>query len=298
MNRRTLLLRSAQAAAFAAAIPSWIPLLAAPRSRRFKIGACEWMLGKGCDPASLAVAKEIGLDGVQIDMGTVANNMHLRRPEVQKAYLEASKRTGVEIASLAEAAFWDAPLCTDPRAAKWLDESIDVCKALGLTVTMPACFELDLHDKTRTDHFVAVLKKVAPKAEKLAVTIGLENWLSADDHRRILDRIGSPAVKVYYDVGNSTDKGRNVPKEIRALGKLICEFHFKDGRHLLGQGRIDFKQVRKALDDIHYSGWLHLESAAPSGVVADYTTQLQFLRGLFSPEAKRQRASSVSGPAT
>jgi L-ribulose-5-phosphate 3-epimerase len=282
MNRRTLLVRSAQAAAFAA-VPSWAtPLLAAPQSRRFKIGACEWMLGKPHSPASLAVAKEIGLDGVQVDMGSVANDMHLRRPEMQKAYLEASKQTGVEIASLAEAAFWDAPLCSDPRAAKWLDESIDVCKALGVTITMPACFELDLNDRPGSDRFVAVLKKVAPKAEKLGVTIGLENWLSAADHKRILERIGSPAVKVYYDVGNSTDKGRDVLKEIRELGKLICQFHFKDGKHLLGQGRIDFKQVRKALDDIQYSGWLHLESAAPHGVVADYTTQLKFLRGLFS----------------
>lgn len=289
MNRRTLLLRSAQAAAVAA-VSSWAaPLLAAPRSRRFKIGACEWMLGKGGDPASLTVARQIGLDGVQVDMGTVANDMHLRRPEVQKAYLEASKRTGVEIASLAEAAFWDAPLCTDPRAAKWLDESIDVCKALGVTVTMPACFEVDLSNKAATDRFVSVLKKIAPKAEKRGITIGLENWLSADDHKRLLDRIGSPAVKVYYDVGNSTDKGRDVPKEIRSLGKLICEFHFKDGKHLLGQGRIDFKQVRKSLDDIHYSGWLHLESAAPHGVVADYTTQLKFLRGLFPAESERKR---------
>jgi L-ribulose-5-phosphate 3-epimerase len=281
ISRRTLLVRSGQAAAFVLAAASSSPLLAAPQSRRFKIGACEWMLGKPHNPASLEVAKEIGLDGVQVDMGSVANNMHLRRPEVQKAYLEASKRTGVAIASLAEAAFWDAPLCTDPRAAKWLNQSIDVCKALGITDPMPACFELDLNNKAATNHFVAVLKKIAPKAETLGVTIGLENWLSADDHRRLLDRIGSPAVKVYYDVGNSTDKGRNVPKEIRSLGKLICEFHFKDGRHLLGHGRIDFKQVRKALDDIHYSGWLNIEAAAPNGIIADYSTQLKFLRGLF-----------------
>jgi L-ribulose-5-phosphate 3-epimerase len=293
INRRTLLVRSVQAATFALAGAAWSPLLAAPQSRRFKIGACEWMLGRPCNPASLTVAKEIGLDGVQVDMGTVANDMHLRRPQVQKAYLEASKRTGVAIASLAEAAFWDAPLRTDPRAAKWLDESIDVCKALGVTVTMPACFELDMNDKPGIDHFVAVLKKIAPKAEKLGVTIGLENWLSAEDHRRLLDRIGSPAVKVYYDVGNSTDKGRNILKEIRSLGKLICEFHFKDGRHLLGQGRIDFKQVRKALDDIRYSGWLNIEAAAPNGVVADYTTQLKFLRGPF-PSASRVDSRSVS----
>jgi L-ribulose-5-phosphate 3-epimerase len=287
MNRRTFLVRSAQTAAFAATLPAWTPLLAAPQSRRFRIGACEWTLGKSGDPASLLVAKQIGLDGVQVDMGTVANNMHLRRPEVQKAYLAAAQRTGVAIASLAEAAFWHAPLRSDPRAAKWLDDSIDVCKALGVTVTMPACFELDMNDKPGIDHFVAVLKKVAPKAEKQGVTIGLENWLSADEHKRLLDRIGSPAVKVYYDVGNSTDKGRDVLKEIRALGKQICEFHFKDGPHLLGQGRIDFKAVRKAIDDIEYSGWLHLEAAAPHGVVADYTTQFKYIRGLFPADAKR-----------
>ena len=62
---------------------------------------------------------------------------------------------------------------------------------------------------------------------------------------RIIDRVGSPAVKVYYDVGNSTDKGRDVLKEIRTLGKLICELHAKDGRHMLGQGRIDFKRFAK-----------------------------------------------------
>ncbi len=84
----------------------------------------------------------------------------------------------------------------------------------------------------------------------------------------------------------------NVLKEIRALGKLICEFHFKDGRYLLGQGRIDFKQVRKALDNIHYNGWLNLEAAAPNGIVADYKAQLKFLRGLFPANTGSKRASS------
>ena len=53
----------------------------------------------------------------------------------------------------------------------------------------------------------------------------------------IIDRIGSPAVKVYYDVGNSTDKGYDVYAEIRELGKhkLLCEFHAKDGSSMLGQ---------------------------------------------------------------
>ena len=284
ISRRTMLTRSAQAAAFAATSTCFRPLLAAPQSRWFKIGACDWSLRKRSDPAAFDLAKQIGLDGVQVEMGTLGNDMHLRRPEVQKSYREAAQRTGLEIASLAIGQMNGVPLKSDPRAARWLADSIDVCKALGLTVTMPACFskgDLDMSKTAEIDHLVGVVKEVAPKAEKQGVVIGLENYLSAQDNMRIIDRIGSPAVKVYYDVGNSTDKGRDICKEIRTLGKLICELHAKDGGHLLGQGRIDFKQVRKALDDIEYSGWLQLEAAAPHGLIPDYTAQCQYLKAIF-----------------
>jgi L-ribulose-5-phosphate 3-epimerase len=283
LNRRTLLGRSAQATAVAMASPL-APLFAGAQSRGFMIGACDWSLGKRCDPAAFDVAKQIGLDGVQIEMGTVENDMHTRRTEVQKRYQEVARRTGLEIASLAIGEMNRVPLKSDPRAAQWLADSIDVCKALGLTIAMPACFgegDLDMSKTAEIDHIVSVVKDVASHAEKNGVVIGLENYLSAEDNMRIIERIGSPAVKVYYDVGNSTDKGRDVLKEIRTLGKLICEFHFKDGEHMLGQGRIDFKKVREAIDAIEYRGWIQLEVAAPHGVVVDYTSQAEYVRGLF-----------------
>jgi sugar phosphate isomerase/epimerase len=203
---------------------------------------------------------------------------------VQQSYREAAKRTGLEIASLAIGEMTNVPLKRDPRAAQWLADSIDVCKALGMTVTMPGCFGAGYLDMSRTseiDHLVGVLKDVAPKAEKQGVVIGVENYLSAADNMRIIDRVGSPAIKVYYDVGNSTDKGRDILKEIRTLGKLICELHAKDGRYMLGQGRIDFRQVRKALDDVDYSGWIQLEAAAPHGLIADYTANRKYLKAIF-----------------
>ena len=140
MTRRTMLCRSVEATALAAVASNFNPLWAAPRSRWFKIGACDWSLGKDSNPAAFDVAKEIGLDGVQVNMGDVGNDMHLRQREMQKTYLATAKRTGVEIASLAIGEMNRVPLKSDPRAAKWLDDSIDVCKTLGLTVTMPACF--------------------------------------------------------------------------------------------------------------------------------------------------------------
>jgi sugar phosphate isomerase/epimerase len=210
--------------------------------------------------------------------------MHLSKPEVQKAYLEAAKRTGLGMGSVGLCELNAVPLKSDPRAARWLSESIDACKALGLGIVMPACFaagDLDMNKTSEMDHFVKVLKEIAPKAEKQGVVIGLENYLSAEDNLKIVDRVGSPAIKVYYDVGNSTDKGRDVTKEIRTLGKLICEFHAKDARHMLGQGRIDFRKVRQAMDDIEFSGWIQIEAAAPHGLVRDYTTHCKFLKGIF-----------------
>jgi sugar phosphate isomerase/epimerase len=287
MSRRDMLARTAQLATIAAASSPLGPLFAAPESRWFMIGACEWNLGRA-DPSSFDVAKKIGLDGVQVNMGTVANDMHLRKPEVQKAYLDATRRTGLKIGSLAIAEMNRVPLKSDPRAARWLDESIDVCKALGITITMPACFakgDLDMSKTKEIDHLVGVLRDVAPKAQREGITIGLENYLSAPDNMKIIERVGSPAVKVYYDVGNSTDKGRDILKEIRGLGDRICEFHAKDGPHMLGQGRIDFKQVRKAIDDIEYSGWIQIEAARPHGLIEDYQAHYKYLRSVF-PERR------------
>ena len=283
ITRRTMLARSAQIAAAGLLAPHLNPLLAAPGSRWFKIGACEWCLGKA-DPSCFDVAKKIGLDGVQINMGSAGDGMKLCKPEVQKAYLEAAKSAGMGIGSMAIGEMNSVPLKSDPRAAQWLADGIDVCKAMGLLIVMPACFgngELDMSKTEEIDHLVGVLKDAAPKAEKQGIVIGLESYLSAKDTMKIIDRVGSPAMKMYYDVGNSTDKGYDIYKEIPLLGKLICEFHFKDAGFMLGQGRIDFKKVRNALDKIEYSGWIQIEAAAPHGVMQDYAADYKFLREIF-----------------
>jgi sugar phosphate isomerase/epimerase len=282
-SRRTLLSRTAGAAALAAMGSRLEPLLAGGDSRWFKIGACEWSLRKS-DPSCFELARQIGLDGVQVSMGVLGNGADTRRPEVQKGYLDAAKKVGLEVSSLAIGEMNSVPLKRDPRAAQWLAESVDVCQALGVKVVLIACFangDLDMSNRGEIDHLVKVLKDVAPKAEKAGVLLGIEDYLSAEDNLKILDRVASPAMKVYYDVGNSTDKGRDVTKEIRLLGPRICEFHAKDAGFMLGQGRIDFMAVRKAMDDIQYRGWIQIEAAAPHGLLPDYQAHCKFLKEIF-----------------
>lgn len=277
MLRRTSLATAALAAQSAIS-----PLFAASESRGFKIGAPEWSLGKK-DASVFEVAKKIGLDGVQVNLGDSGDKMHLRQPEVQQAYLAASKANGIQIASIALGELNNIPLKNDPTAAIWLFDSIQVACALGVKVILVAAFgngELK-GDKAGIDRTVGVLKELAPRAQKAGVILGIENYLSAEENLDIIQRVGSPAVRVYYDVGNSTDKGYDIYKEIRLLADQICEFHAKDGNFMLGQGRIDFKKVREAMDEIGYRGWIQIEASAPHGLVEDYTTDLKFLKGIF-----------------
>jgi sugar phosphate isomerase/epimerase len=261
-------------------------LLAAEGARRIKIGACDWSLGKMATPACFELAKEIGLDGVQVSLGSVSDDMKLRRPEVQQQFREAARASSVEIASLAIGEMNNVPYKSDPRTEAWVSDSVEVMQALGVKVVLLAFFSKGdlVGDKEGTDEVVRRLKKVAPRAEKAGVILGMESWLSAEETMRIMERVGSPAVKMYYDVCNSTDRGYDVPKEIRWLGrKNICEFHMKENGFLLGQGKIDFRHVRDAIEDIGYNGWMQIEGALPRGgnVREAYEANNKYLRSLF-----------------
>jgi sugar phosphate isomerase/epimerase len=281
-TRREMIWRATRFGATLALSSAVAPLFAAPGGRGFKIGAPEWSLNK-TDPGCFEVARDIGLDGVQVNVGSLGDHMHLRQPAVQQAYLTAARQNGLEIASLALAELNNIPLKSDPRAAIWVIDSLAVARALGVKVILVAEFANgDLKgDKQGIDRTVELLKELAPRAEKAGAILGLENYLSAPENLDILQRVGSPAVQVYYDVGNSTDKGYDIYQEIRMLKDHICEFHAKDGNFMLGQGRIDFHKVREAMDDIDYRGWIQIEAAAPHSLVEDYRVDLKFLKGIF-----------------
>ncbi len=287
-SRRSFATGLAQAGVAATLWPSLAPLLAAPASRGFKIGACDWSLGRTADVRAFDVAREIGLDGVQVSLGTAANDMSLRTPEVQAGYRDAAQRSGVAIASLAIGELNNVPFKSDPRTVAWVRGSVDAARALEQRVVLIAFFaQGDLKgDRPGTDEVVRRFKEIAPHAERQGVILGIESWLSAEEHMDIIDRVGSKSVQVYYDVANSEKMGYDIYREIRWLGRkgVICEFHMKENGALLGQGRVDFAKVRTAIEEIGYTGWMQIEGAVPSGgeLVRSYVANRKLLRGLFA----------------
>jgi len=260
---------------------------ASAQAGRFRIGACDWSLGQRARTDALGVARQLGLDGVQVSMGSVDNDLQLRRPDVQRAYRDAAAAAGVRIGGVALDLMNQVPYKSDPRTEQWVSDSIDVARAVDVRVILLAFFEKgDLRgDPEGQAEVINRLKRVAPKAERQGVVLGIESWLSAPDHLRILEAVGSRNVQVYYDLANSTQMGYDILAEIRQLGRdRICEFHAKENGFLLGQGRIDFPGVRRALDDIGYGGWIQIEGAVPKGqpLLESHTQNVRFMRTHFS----------------
>ena len=259
---------------------------AADTTRRFKIGACDWSIGRGGQLSALNLAKEIGLDGVQVSFSKPGGQYDLRKEDVRRQYQEATEKHGVEIASLAMGVLNNVPYSSDRDAERWVEECIEVMPKLQQKIVLLAFFGRgDIKGKPeRQKEVIRRLKKVAPKAEEAGVVLGLETWLSADEHQRVLDAVGSPAVQVYYDTANMEKQGYDIYKEIRQLGReRICEFHCKENGFLLGEGRVDFRGVKNAIDDIGYSGWLVIESAVGNGksVQDSYVHNQKYLRSVF-----------------
>ena len=252
---------------------------------RYRIGACDWSLDLVGDPQSLARARKIGLDGVQVSLRPDQSG-DLRQKKVQQAYRRASERYGVALGGLAIARLNGVPYKSDPRTRQWVRDSIDVARALDVKNVLLAFFaDNDLKDDAEgQQEVIERLRAVAPKAEEAGVVLGLETTLSAEEHLDIIRAVGSENVKVYYDVANSFHNGYDIYEEIRRLGtEYICEIHAKEQGHLLGEGPVNFERVRAAIEDIGYRGWLQVEGAVPEGadLIESYIANAAFLRSVF-----------------
>src|SRR5687768_2537676 len=114
ITRRGLLKRYLLLAGFAN-FATFGSLYGQESKRKFRIGACDWSIGKSSDIGAFDLAKQIGLDGLMVNMGSVKNNLHLRDKDVQQAYLDASYKTGIEISSIAIGELNNVPYKSDPR---------------------------------------------------------------------------------------------------------------------------------------------------------------------------------------
>ncbi len=158
--------------------------------------------------------------------------------------------------------------------------------------TILVSFFNDMILRTETDKKKArsQLAKPLTCAEKYGISIAIEAEMSAPELKEFVESFNSPAIGIYYDIGNMASMGVNLAHDILTLGQLIKGVHIKDRREnggesvRLGTGTADFGGAFDALNRIGYNGPYILQGARDAQIddVSLNTTYLDFVRKLVT----------------
>lgn len=121
-------------------------------------------------------------------------------------------------------------------------------------------------------NIVLALRAAAPYFEEAGITLVLEPLNVITDHRgyylwsayesfEIIEEVGSPAVKLLYDIYHQQISDGNLIANITKNIDKIGHFHTADvpGRHEPGSGEINYKNVFSAIDKAGYEKFVGLE---------------------------------------
>ena len=261
---------------------------------RYRIAVCDWMILKRQKLGAFQLAKDIGADGLEVDMGGLGDretfDNQLAKPEVRDQFLAKGREVGVEICSLAMSGFYAQSFAERPTMPRMIDDCITTMNALGVKVAfLPLGVKGDLvkHPELRPA-IVERLKAAGAKAEKAGVVIGIETSLAAKDEVTLLTDIGSPAIRSYFNFANALQAGRDLIAELRTLGKeRICQIHCtdEDGVWLENNRRLDLPAVKKALDEMGWRGWLVIERSRDAknarDVKGNFGANARYLKKVF-----------------
>jgi L-ribulose-5-phosphate 3-epimerase len=272
-----------------------LPIIAlAQKEPRYKIGLIDLMLLKRQKLGAIALTKQIGADGVEVDMGGLGNRTtfdnQLLNDTIRQQFLNKAKEQGVEIYSLAMTGYYAQSFCNRAEYRKSIEDCITTMKLMHVkTAFLPLGVQCDLKKNSEVrDSVVARLKVAGKMAEDAGVVIGIETALSAKEEVRLLKEIGSKNIQIYFNFSNPLKDGRDLYKELKILGrKRICMIHCtnKDSLWLQNDPQIDMPKVKRTLDKMKWSGWLVIERSRDakkgSDVKGNYGANTAYLKSIF-----------------
>ncbi len=260
--------------------------------------------------AAMTQAKELGFEAIELAVGESGHLTFELSDGMIKEVGAAAQRIGIEISSLASVTPFTYQLTSTDRAnwersVELVGRMLKMARLLGTDAILvvsgsvqvawdPGAVVTDYDDAY--DRMLQGLKRLAPIAEENRVYLGLENvWnyflLSPLEVRDLLDKVGSPYVGAYLDVGNVIAYG--FPEQwIKILGKRIKRVHLKDFRRSVGtlsgfvgllEGDVNWRAVMEGLRKIGYDSYLTAEVFPPAdryqAMLANTSRSMDYILG-------------------
>ncbi|WP_201983903.1 sugar phosphate isomerase/epimerase family protein [Hymenobacter rubidus] len=276
-------------------LPRWASALAPTKKKlTYKVAVVDLMILKRQKLGALQLTKDIGADGVEVDMGGLGQretfDNQLANPEIRQQFIDKAKELNLQICSLAMTGFYAQSFATRPTYQRMVQDCIDTMKALNVKIAfLPLGTQGDLHKNPELrPAIVERLKVVGEMAKKADVIIGIETALDAAGEVALLHDINSKHIQIYFNFSNPLKEGRDLHQELKILGgKRICQIHAtdEDGVWLQNNTRLDMRKVKQTLADINWQGWLVIERSRDASdarnVKKNFGANAAYLKSIF-----------------
>ncbi|WP_370479513.1 exo-alpha-sialidase [Tamlana flava] len=270
-----------------------------PTKERYQVAVCDWMILKRQKLGSFERAKEIGADGIEMDMGGLGDRETFDSKFVNgdtasvRVFKEKSIETGVGISSVAMSGFYAQSFAERPTVKRMVEDCIEVMKTFNVEVAyLPLGTKGDLVENPELrPAIVERLRWAGEQVDKINGIIAVETSLSASDEKELLEEIGNKNIKIAFNFANPIKNGRDISKELKTLGRdNIGEIHASntDGFWIENDPAIDLPKIKETLDNMHWKGWLIVERSRDTtdvhNVVKNYSANVKYLKEVFKGE--------------
>ena len=236
---------------------------------RYQIGVCDWMVLKRQKLGEFKLAKELGCDGIEMDMGGLGSrnsfDNKMRDPEMVRIFKHAADSFGIKVGAVAMSGFYGQSFAKK-ESWRWLiQDCINTMDTMGASVAflpLGGCGNNWTDSLPLRRQIAWRLHEAGEMAKARGKVIGIDTPLDAQGNIELLKEINSDGIRIFYKFQTAIENNRNIAKEIKALGKeRICAIHASntDGVWLRHDKAVKMKQLTKALDRIGWSGWLFVE---------------------------------------
>lgn len=263
--------------------------------KRYQIGVCDWMVLKRQKLGEFKLARELGCDGLEMDMGGLGKrdsfDNNIRQPEMARLFRHTADSLEIKVGAVAMSGFYGQSFAAK-QSWKWLVEdclnTMQTMQAKVAFLPLGGCGK-DWTEKTAIrKEIVFRLHEAGEMAAKRGMVIGIDTPLDAKENKKLLKEIDSPGIKIFYKFQTAVENKRDISKDLRKLGAdNICGIHASntDGVWLRHDKAINMPEIKATLDKLGWSGWLFVERSRDvtdvRNVKRNYGENVKYLKEVF-----------------
>ena len=264
---------------------------------RYQVGVCDWMVLKRQKLGEFELAKQLGCDGVELDMGSLgqreAFDNKLRDPAEAAIFKRTADSLGILVGAVAMSGFYAQDLTKKDTYLDLVADCFDTMDKMGgATVAflpLGGCGNEWSTDKAKRAEIVRRLHAIGEAAKARGKRVGIDTPLDAKGNLKLLKEVNSGGIGIFYKFQTIVENGWDICRDLRKLGaKNICAIHASntDRVWLRNDSTIDLPAIKQTLDQMGWSGWLFVERSRnvkmTRNVKMNYGNNVRYLKELFN----------------